>query len=95
MALESQIQSKIIRKLREQGWMVIKLIKTNCNGIPDLLIHRHGATCYIEVKRPGQSPTALQQYRMKELAAHGITCITVINVDECLEKLLAITSRTR
>jgi hypothetical protein len=33
---EQQIQKKIIDKYTSEGWYVIKLIKTNKNGIPDL-----------------------------------------------------------
>jgi hypothetical protein len=67
--------------------MVIKLIQTNTNGIPDLIIHRNGITTYIEVKRPGEKPTELQQYRMKELSDHGIKSITCTSVEECLSRL--------
>ena len=34
---EQQIQSRRIKELEEQGYYVIKLIKTNKNGIPDLV----------------------------------------------------------
>jgi hypothetical protein len=88
--MESQIQAAIIRRLRRDGSFVTKLIKTTTNGIPDLLIHRNGATAYIEVKLPGEKPTPLQQYRIKELATHGIPSITASSVEECLTKLQGI-----
>jgi hypothetical protein len=34
---EQQIQSKRIKQLEQAGYYVIKLIKTNKNGIPDLV----------------------------------------------------------
>ena len=34
---EQQIQSKRIKQLEEEGYYVLKLIKTNKNGIPDIL----------------------------------------------------------
>ena len=34
---EQQIQKKIIDKYENDGWFVLKLIKTNKNGIPDLI----------------------------------------------------------
>ena len=34
---EQQIQTRRIKELEEQGYYVIKLIKTNKNGIPDLV----------------------------------------------------------
>ena len=34
---EQQIQSKRIKELEEQGYYVIKLVRTNKNGIPDII----------------------------------------------------------
>ena len=34
---EQQIQSKRIKQLEDDGYYVVKLIKTNKNGIPDLI----------------------------------------------------------
>lgn len=70
---EQQIQAKIIKKLEAQGYYVIKLIQTNKPGIPDLIaIPRYANVEFIEVKVPGNKPSALQVYRMKELHEHGI-----------------------
>jgi Holliday junction resolvase-like predicted endonuclease len=70
---EQQIQSKIIKKLEAQGYYVIKLVQTNKPGIPDLIaIPRDSNVEFIEVKRPGNKPSPLQVYRMKELKEHGI-----------------------
>ena len=70
---EQQIQSKRIKDLEAQGYYVIKLIRTNKNGIPDLLaIPPNSDVLFSEVMRPGQKPSKLQEYRMKELNEHGI-----------------------
>jgi hypothetical protein len=70
---EQQIQAKRIKDLEAQGYYVIKLIRTNKNGIPDLLaIPPNSDVLFSEVKRPGQKPSKLQEYRMKELNNHGI-----------------------
>jgi len=69
--LESKIQSNIIKRYQKEGWMVVKLIKTNCSGIPDLMCLRNGVTLFIEVKRPGKEPGTLQQFRHEELRKQG------------------------
>jgi Holliday junction resolvase len=70
---EQQIQAKKIKELEAEGFYVIKLINTNKNGIPDLLAIPKGADItFIEVKKPGNKPSKLQEYRMKELREHGI-----------------------
>jgi Holliday junction resolvase len=70
---EQQIQAKKIKELEAKGFYVIKLIRTNKNGIPDLLVIPPGAdVIFIEVKKPGNKPSKLQEYRMKELNQHGL-----------------------
>lgn len=70
---ESQIQSKKIKELEAQGYYVLKLIKTNKNGIPDLLvIPPNSDVLFIEVKGPTGKLSKLQEYRIKELTAHGV-----------------------
>jgi hypothetical protein len=70
---EQQIQSKLMKDLEDQGYYVIKLIKTNKNGIPDLIaIPKDSDVEFYEVKRPTGKPSELQKYRIKELRNHGI-----------------------
>lgn len=69
--LESVIQSSLIKKYESQGYMVVKLILTNKSGIPDLLLLKDGKASFVEVKRHGQKPRPLQEYRIKELRSLG------------------------
>lgn len=54
--LESDIQARIIARLKAEGWLCVKLVSTNLPGIPDLLMLKDGKARFIEVKRPGTSP---------------------------------------
>lgn len=70
---EQQIQSKKIKELESQGFYVIKLMKTNKNGIPDLLaIPPNANVNFIEVKAPKGKLSKLQEFRIKELNDHGL-----------------------
>ena len=70
---EQQIQSKKIKELEAQGYYVIKLIKTNKNGIPDLIaIPRDSDVLFVEVKTEKNTTSKLQDFRIKELNEHGI-----------------------
>jgi len=69
---EKQIQSKRIKELESQGFYVIKLIKTNKNGIPDLIaIPPNSGVLFSEVKTPKGVVSRLQEYRLQELEKHG------------------------
>jgi len=69
---EQQIQSKRIKELEAEGYYVLKLIKTNKNGIPDLLaIPPNCEVLFSEVKTPKGRVSVLQTYRLKELEKYG------------------------
>jgi len=70
---EQQIQTKKIKELEAQGYYVLKLMKTNKNGIPDLLaIPRNSDVLFVEVKTPIGKLSKLQEFRMNELNEHGV-----------------------
>jgi Holliday junction resolvase len=70
---EQQVQTKLIKELESQGYYVIKLVKTNKNGIPDLIAIPSGSDVeFIEVKASGGKTSKLQDYRIKELIKHGV-----------------------
>ena len=69
---EAKYQSKLIKQLEADGWYVLKLIKTNKNGIPDVLALKDGHKPYfIEVKGAKGKLSELQKYRLKELKDYG------------------------
>ena len=73
---EQQIQSRLIKELEAKGYYVIKLVKTNKNGIPDLIaIPKNSDVEFIEVKRRNGKVSPLQEYRIKELIKHGVKAI--------------------
>jgi len=71
---EQQIQSKRIKQLEAEGYYVIKLIKTNKNGIPDIIaIPPESNVIFSEVKTPKGRLSRLQEYRLQELKSYGRT----------------------
>ena len=70
---EQKIQAKRIQELEDEGYYVIKLLKTNKNGIPDLIaIPPNCDVLFSEIKKPGGKVSKLQEYRLKELDNHGV-----------------------
>ena len=72
--LEKVIQTRIKKKLEEKGYLVVKLINTNCNGIPDLMCLKNGKAIFIEVKQPTGVLSELQKLRIKQLTDLGFEC---------------------
>lgn len=69
---EQQIQAKRIKQLEADGYYVIKLVKTNKNGIPDLVAFKPDAeVLFSEIKKPNGKLSKLQEYRLKELKNYG------------------------
>ncbi len=73
--LESSIQTSIRNILKKSGWIVIKLIQTSVNGIPDLMCLKNGKTIFVEVKQPGEKPSPLQLIRHSQLINEGFEVI--------------------
>lgn len=71
---EQDYQKKISDKLEKEGWYVIKLIKTNKNGIPDLIAIKEDKTIFIECKTLKGKLSKIQEFRLDELKAKGIDC---------------------
>lgn len=80
--LESKVQSKMIKLAEESGWYVLKLMKTNKNGIPDLYLYRGGRTVFVEVKAEGKKARPLQEFRIKELMAIGVEAVVCDSIEE-------------
>jgi len=74
---EAQTQAKIIKRMTDDGWFVVKLIQTNKNGIPDLVAHKEGKTLYVEVKALNGRVSPLQAHRIEELTKAGIPSFIV------------------
>jgi Holliday junction resolvase len=70
---EQQIQSKIIKNLESEGFYCIKLIKTNKNGIPDVLALKPNEVYFVEVKKDKGILSKLQEWRIKELKELGFS----------------------
>jgi len=71
---EQQIQTKRLKQLEADGYYVLKLIKTNKNGIPDILaIPPNTPVIFSEVKTAKGRLSKLQEYRLKELNEYGFT----------------------
>lgn len=70
--MASKFQTKTIKQFESEGWYVINLIKTNKNGIPDLLCIKDGEKpLFIECKEYNDTLKPLQVFRINEVQKFG------------------------
>jgi len=75
---EKNYQAKLIKKYKEEGWLVIKIIRCNIVGIPDLLLLKPGTNIkFVEVKGEKGKLSEVQKYRINELNEKGFEAITL------------------
>ena len=76
--MASKRQTKVIKQYEKKGYYVINLIKTNKNGIADLLCLKDGETpLFVEIKEDSDTVKPLQYYRRKELIRLGFESIII------------------
>ena len=90
--LESEIQAKCIKYAQSEGWIVLKIIASNMNGISDLILFKDGKTIFIEVKTEKGIIAPLQLYRQKQFRESGFVAEIVRSLDEFKQKIKAIKS---
>ena len=69
--MASKFQTKTIKKYEKAGYIVVNLIKTNKNGITDLMCLKAGVTIFIECKELSDTLKPLQKFRIDELIKQG------------------------
>lgn len=67
--LEKEIEKKIATYAKLQGWNTYKFSSPSNNGVADRIFIRKGVTLFLEVKRPGNKPTALQKKFLRDMRA--------------------------
>ena len=68
---ESQIEKAVCDHARKRGAIVMKLSGMNQKGQPDRMFLHDGKVLFIEFKRPGNKPTALQKKWLSDLSRNG------------------------
>ena len=69
--MASRFQSKIIKEYQEKGYLVLKLIRLNESGYPDLLCLKDGKAIFIESKEANDTLKPLQKHRIQQLKDLG------------------------
>ena len=88
MKSEAKIQAEILAYIRtELRWKMwgCKVIVSNERGVPDIIACRDGKFVAIEVKKPGQQLTQIQQAQLSRIFQVGGSAYVVHSLDEFKE----------
>lgn len=83
--IENQVEQYLIKKVSALGGKAWKFVSPGNAGVPDRLITYNSRAFFVEVKRPGGKPRALQKATVAQIRATGmkVYCIsTKTQVDE-------------
>ena len=70
-------QEQTIKEYEEQGYLVLKTIRLNKNGYPDLICLKNGETIWIECKEANDTLKPLQKLRILELRNKGFMAMAL------------------
>ena len=69
---ESQIESKMVRMVRDRGGLCYKFISPNNPGVPDrIVIAPDGRTIYVELKTLFGRASEIQKWQIGEMQKRG------------------------
>lgn len=79
--LEKEIEKKICDYAKSKQCLVFKFTSPNNRAVPDrIIVAPNGLVGFLEIKRPGNTPTKLQALMLaslKQMGAHADWCDTV------------------
>ena len=85
---ESQIESYMVRKVKEHGGLCFKFVSPGNPGVPDrIVITPAGKTIYVELKTKTGRLTRLQRQQLQALALRSVDVQVLFGMDAVKEFL--------
>lgn len=93
MALEKEIEQKLVTQVKKMGGICPKWVSPGLNGVPDrIVLLPDGKIAFVELKAPGKKPRALQRRRHAELRHLGFRVYVLDDPDQIGGILRAISA---
>lgn len=70
-------QQELIKEYESKGYTVLKTIRLNKSGYPDLMCMKKGKTIWIESKEPNDTLKPLQKLRIDQLRKDGFEAYAI------------------
>ena len=85
---EKELEKKFREAVRREGGKAYKFVSPGNDGVPDRLVVLPGGYIgFVELKRKGKRPTALQRLRIQHLKNLGCL-VTILDKPEDIEKVI-------
>lgn len=79
---EAQIETRLVRMVRDRGGLCYKFISPNNPGVPDrIVITPDGRTIYVELKTCVGSLQRIQQWQIAEMRKRGADVRVIKGLD--------------
>jgi len=80
---ESQIESRLVRMVRDRGGLCYKFVSPGNPGVPDrIVITPAGRTVYVELKTEVGRLAAIQKWQHEEMRKRGADVRTLKGLDQ-------------
>lgn len=76
---ESEIERYLVDKVKDIGGLCMKWVSPGNSGVPDRIVIFDKGVYFIELKRPGESPRALQVETIRRLQRQGMIAFVIDN----------------
>lgn len=90
MERERDIESGLRRQVKKMGGKFMKFTSPGNDGVPDRIATLpDGRVWFIELKREGEEPTAIQKWQMEQLRALGCNVALITGKQEAIDWCVA------
>lgn len=79
---EAQVEGSLVRYAAKKGVLTFKFSSPSHRGVPDRIFMCNGNVLFLEIKRPGERPTKLQEHTMRAIKNCGVAVDWVDNEDD-------------
>lgn len=87
---EAKVERKLVKWAKEQGCLSYKFSSPANRGVPDrIFIGPSGKVLFLELKAPGEKPTALQMKHLKDIHKTGCWAMWVDSFEAGKEIILS------
>lgn len=83
---ERDIEKWLQERVRAIGGLAFKFVSPGNDGVPDrIIVLPGGRVWFIELKREGERPTALQEWQIERLRALGCNAEALVGMQEVID----------